>query len=314
MFNPLVSIIIPTYNRANLISETLKSVLDQTYTNWECIVVDDGSTDDTASIVADYVKSDARFQYHKRPETKIKGANACRNFGFEISKGEYVKWLDSDDLISDDLLDSQIKTISFTSEFKNVIVTSKWNYFKDTLINVKPKEKEINKNYDSGLELIFDFGNSNTFFPPHVYLIHKNLILKSGYWNESLLINQDGEFFTRVLLNANKVVHANEGMVYYRYGLLTDNTSTFSSSEKCRHSILSWILIDSYIKINSKKYATTSYVENAKEYLLKNIKDKNILDEYNWFFTKQNIWHRLKMFRLRIQLFVKKAIKIFYNE
>uniref|UniRef100_UPI004048B6A8 glycosyltransferase family 2 protein n=1 Tax=Flavobacterium sp. TaxID=239 RepID=UPI004048B6A8 len=287
MFNPLVSIIIPTYNRANLISETLKSVLDQTYTNWECIVVDDGSTDDTASIVADYVKSDARFQYHKRPETKIKGANACRNFGFEISKGEYVKWLDSDDLISDDLLDSQIKTISFTSEFKNVVVTSKWNYFKDTLINVKPKEKEINKNYDSGFDLINDFGEYNLFVPPHIYLVDRFLITKCGLWNESLLINQDGEFFVRVLLCVNKILHADKGMVYYRYGFSNDNTSSFSSEEKCRHSILSWILIDSYIKIHTNRYTSIKYVNNAKKILLDNIFYKDLLKDYQWFLGKK---------------------------
>ena len=75
---PLVSIIIPTFNRAHLLSETLHSVLTQTYTNWECLVVDDGSTDDTEYVVKSYVARDARIQFHIRPKYKIKGANACR--------------------------------------------------------------------------------------------------------------------------------------------------------------------------------------------------------------------------------------------
>lgn len=99
MNNPLVSIIIPTFNRAHLISETLDSVLAQTYENWECIIVDDGSTDKTIEVVNTYVLKDSRFQLHYRPVDRIKGANACRNYGFEKSKGEYIMFLDSDDIL-----------------------------------------------------------------------------------------------------------------------------------------------------------------------------------------------------------------------
>ena len=77
----LVSIIIPTYNRAHLIGETLDSVLAQTYQNWECIIVDDGSSDSTDSLIATYKTIDVRFQYLHRTPEKIKGANACRNIG-----------------------------------------------------------------------------------------------------------------------------------------------------------------------------------------------------------------------------------------
>src|SRR5690606_36556858 len=106
---PLVSIIIPTFNRAHLIGETLDSVLAQTYQNWECIVVDDGSTDKTEATVGAYLKRDARFRLFKRPDHKPKGANACRNYGFEKSKGEYVQWFDSDDLMHPEKLTIKIK-------------------------------------------------------------------------------------------------------------------------------------------------------------------------------------------------------------
>lgn len=106
---PLVSIIIPTYNRAYLIKETLDSVLLQAYTNWECIVVDDGSTDNTKKIIEEYLKKDSRFQYFSRPTNKPKGANACRNYGFEQSKGEYIQWFDSDDLMHPQKLNLKIE-------------------------------------------------------------------------------------------------------------------------------------------------------------------------------------------------------------
>ncbi|ESU25964.1 hypothetical protein FLJC2902T_29760 [Flavobacterium limnosediminis JC2902] len=97
MHNHLVSIIIPTYNRAHLISETLDSVLAQTYTDWECIVVDDGSTDTTEEVVMDYVAKDTRFQFNIRPKNAIKGASSSRNYGLSLCKGSYVLFLDSDD-------------------------------------------------------------------------------------------------------------------------------------------------------------------------------------------------------------------------
>ena len=77
----LVSIIIPTYNREHLIGETLNSIIAQTHTNWECIVVDDGSTDNTEEVLKNYKEKDKRFIFLKRPDNLPKGANTCRNIG-----------------------------------------------------------------------------------------------------------------------------------------------------------------------------------------------------------------------------------------
>ncbi|TDP00877.1 glycosyltransferase family 2 protein [Flavobacterium sp. 245] len=297
----LVSIIIPTYNRANILSQTLDSVLSQTYNNWECIIVDDGSTDNTDRLLAEYCKKDVRFKYYKRAQDTPKGGNVCRNLGFELSKGTFIKWLDSDDLLSDNLLTSQINAVSKYLEKKYILATSKWNYFSDSIDEIAPKSEGINKNYENGFDLISDFGKDNTFLPPHVYLVRRELVIKSGLWNDSLLINQDGEFFTRVLLNTKKIIHAEEGMAYYRYSFSPDNVSRFSTVEKCRHSIISWILIDSYIKLYTKSIYSDKYVENGKQHLLRKISDKEILQEYDWFLGKKNLkdW------------FLKKKLKIY---
>ncbi|MFC5195466.1 glycosyltransferase family 2 protein [Bizionia hallyeonensis] len=108
---PLISIIIPTFNRAHLIGATLDSVLAQTYLNWECLVIDDGSTDKTLEVLTVYMNRDKRFQYHPRPESHLKGGNGARNFGFEKSKGDYIQWFDSDDLMDPNLLDMQLGNI-----------------------------------------------------------------------------------------------------------------------------------------------------------------------------------------------------------
>lgn len=110
----LVSIIIPTYNRAYLLGETLDSILAQTYTNWECIVVDDGSTDESQLLFETYKSKDSRFQFLRRPKTKPKGANACRNIGLQNATGDYVVFFDSDDLMTPDHLEIKVKAIKET--------------------------------------------------------------------------------------------------------------------------------------------------------------------------------------------------------
>ena len=93
-----ISIVMPTYNRAHLIRETLESVLNQTFKSWECIIVDDQSTDNTNEVVKPFLK-DKRFIYTTKPYGYLKGANASRNYGLEISTGNYIYWFDSDDII-----------------------------------------------------------------------------------------------------------------------------------------------------------------------------------------------------------------------
>ncbi|MFN3908574.1 MAG: glycosyltransferase family 2 protein [Flavobacterium sp.] len=108
----LVSIIIPTYNRANLICYTLDSVLKQSYQNWECIIVDDGSTDETFYRVKKYIESDDRFFLYNRPIELKKGPSSCRNFGVEKSNGTYLLFLDSDDWLTADCLERRIEFVS----------------------------------------------------------------------------------------------------------------------------------------------------------------------------------------------------------
>ena len=110
--NDLVSIIVPTFNRANLIEATIASLLQQTYAAIEIIVVDDHSNDNTAAVIENLSSQDKRIQFHHRPASKPKGANACRNFGLELAKGTFVKWIDSDDLLSPNAIQVQLDKIT----------------------------------------------------------------------------------------------------------------------------------------------------------------------------------------------------------
>ncbi len=126
----MISIIVPTFNRQDYIVETLKSLLEQTYTDWECIIVDDGSTDETLLKIKPYLEKDLRISFHKRPENMKKGANSCRNFGFTKAKGEYIKFLDSDDMLDSATFVKQLDILESNPSLK--VCFSYGRYFNDT--------------------------------------------------------------------------------------------------------------------------------------------------------------------------------------
>src|SRR5690606_30975219 len=113
----LVSIIIPTYNRATLIGETIKSVLDQTYTNWELIIVDDGSIDDTRNIVSKFRSTKIKYYYVEHSGL----VGAVRNYGIRQASGEYIAFHDSDDLWVKNKLEFQLDLLSQFPESKFII-------------------------------------------------------------------------------------------------------------------------------------------------------------------------------------------------
>lgn len=256
-----MSIIIPTFNRSTLIRETLDSVICQTYTTWECIVVDDGSSDETINIVKSYSKKDERIKFYSRPAGKVKGASACRNYGLEISKGIYIQFLDSDDVLSREKIENQVRLLDSDELYS--FATCKWGTFKKD-----PRQSEIHtnlsayQNFDNPLNFINAMGVSICYFPAHAYLIRKAIIVKIGYWNEYLSLNDDSEFMMRVIINSDKICFSQDSIAFYRLPG-EDNLSSFNSERKVLDAIYSWKLIENYLKIRFKK-EEFQFMERAK--------------------------------------------------
>lgn len=121
-FNPLVSVVLPTYNRARLLSRAVKSVLDQTYPNFELIVVDDCSTDDTEDVVKGFQDDRIRYIRHE----KNQGAPIARNTGIKAAKGKYIAFQDSDDVWCSTKLEKQENAFNSAPTDLGVIYTSFW--------------------------------------------------------------------------------------------------------------------------------------------------------------------------------------------
>lgn len=117
---PLVSVIIPTYNRSALLTRAVQSVLGQTYQNWELIIVDDASKDDTEKVVAAF--GSPRIRYFKQDVNK--GAQAARNTGIRMAKGEYIGFLDSDNEWYPQKLEKQLEVFGAASDKVGVVYSS----------------------------------------------------------------------------------------------------------------------------------------------------------------------------------------------
>lgn len=286
MVDSLVSIIIPVFNRAHLISQTLDAVLHQSYRHWECIVVDDDSQDKTTSIVRSYCEKDDRFKLKNRPKELEKGGNICRNFGFKLSKGDYIQWLDSDDLIAENKIAQQVAALEKNREAS--VAICKYGYFTDSKDLMVRAQVETYKSYSNGEDLLKAFGKYTEYFPPHVFLTKRDVIDKAGLWNEGLEINQDGEFFTRVLLAAQSVKFVNVN-AYYRKSD-NDNVSLVSSAERAQSLIHSWELIQEYLYKHTGKKEHI-YVKSAKRVIYDKLKADfpEVIAENRGFFSQNHI-------------------------
>jgi glycosyltransferase involved in cell wall biosynthesis len=223
--DPLVSILIPAYNEGEFLAETLKSALEQTWQRKEIIVVDDGSTDNTAAIAEGFASSGVRIlrQTHQ-------GAAAARNKAYSVCRGDYIQWLDADDLLSPDKISGQLCARS-GSEHTKVLFSSPWGRFKyrreraeftPTCLwcDLLPQEWLLRK-----LE-------NNLFMQTATWLVSRDLSDAAGPWNAQLSLDDDGEYFTRVALLSEGIRFIPEGRVFYRFSGAGSLSSVGWSNEK----------------------------------------------------------------------------------
>ncbi|MBP92713.1 MAG: hypothetical protein CMC55_01200 [Flavobacteriaceae bacterium] len=206
---PLVSIIIPTYNRAHLLGETLDSVLAQTYPNWECLVVDDGSTDGTAELLNHYIAKDSRFHYHKRPDSHLAGGNGARNYGFELSSGDYIQWFDSDDLMLPTKL--ELKLDAILEHDVDFVVCENAEIFSRHPYKVKKRwliQTEGN--------VLLNHLKGRVAFTTAGPLFRKSFLKDKPLFDERVLISQEWEFFSRLLTVNPKMFYVKHVLYHFK--------------------------------------------------------------------------------------------------
>lgn len=217
-----VSVLIPAYNSSEFITDALDSCLAQEDLAGEIVVVDDGSTDDTSAVVTAWKERHAGIDVNLI-QTKNCGACHARNIAFEHSTYEWVQWLDCDDILATGKVRRQLQWLSCN---RDSLAYSGWKKFNDYPTDSTFAEWDMLKDEYSPSEWI----ESRTMGIPGCWLGHRSFFESIGPWNESLSINQDGEYFTRAIVKARSIGVIKNTGVHYRIGH-HNRTSNFTADK-----------------------------------------------------------------------------------
>lgn len=208
---PLISVIVPCYNYGNLLSDCIGSLFSQSYQNWECIVVDDGSKDTTRLVVEERIKMDKRIHYFYQDNL---GPAAARNLGLSKAKGEFIQFIDADDLIENRKFEKQMEL--FSKDPGCDIVYSNVKYFREgdrtklyddiTLEGSSPWMKKLSGRGEVMIGALLS-GNIMVINSP---LVRRSLFENLGDMSNDLSYNEDWELWTRFAIGNAKFQFAED--------------------------------------------------------------------------------------------------------
>jgi glycosyltransferase involved in cell wall biosynthesis len=220
---PKVSILLPCYNAEMHIGATLESALAQTWPNTEIIAVNDGSTDGTRAVLR---------AYEPRGVTVIdqtnKGQCAAANVAFHHSSGALIKFLDADDLLSPDHIALQATRISGLNDH---VAMGEWaRFYNDDIEKADFRPLPMYRDAEPVDWLAAEWLDAKPMTQCGCFLIPRTVLDRSGLWDERLSLINDFEFFTRVLLAAQRIAYTPGARLYYRSGVPTSLSASRSRS------------------------------------------------------------------------------------
>lgn len=232
--SPRISIIMATYNRANFIMEALESIRKQTYEDWECLIIDDGGSDDTEEVIANLLNEDSRFRFLKRTTDHGKGLPGSRNMGLDLARGDYIIFFDDDDIVHPKNIETCIS-----------VLENKAAYF--CRYDKRPFKNSENLRIDeiSGVQaspfLTEDIDKMITGEIPFAScgVMWKKQCFEKIRFNEDLMYAEEWECYTRILIKGFQGVSINE-VLYFNRKHSNSNTGQFYKNDPVRR--------DSYIK------------------------------------------------------------------
>jgi len=206
---PLVSILIPAYNAEEWIADTIRSAARQTWEPKEIIVVDDGSTDRTSLIAHQFEWASVRVVRQRN-----QGAAAARNTAFSMSHGDYIQWLDADDLLAPDKIARQMEVPNVLGS-PRTLLSAAWGYFIYRPYRTQFRSTSLWCDL-SPVEFLLRKLGQRAFMQTAVWLVSRELAEAAGPWDRSLVYDDDGEYFCRVILASTGIRFAAASRVYYR--------------------------------------------------------------------------------------------------
>ncbi|MFW5983164.1 MAG: glycosyltransferase family 2 protein [bacterium] len=270
-----ISIIVPFYNRFDLLELTIQSVLEQTYAKWELILVDDGSVGDITQLLNQF--NDKRIVYLKR-DRGPKGAATCRNIGFENARSDLILFLDSDDLLAPWALENRLDFISKNPDFALYVFEGlEFDNNDEKHHRLRTLQKEKNP--------LKEFLNFQSVWQTSCAVWKRETLHRTGLWDEEAMAWQDGEIHIRFLLTKQKFIWAGSiPDVFIRKHNDIQRISNIKSAQKYINLLTTYNKILSKLTDKSGLYSIFQRnVEAAMFDFLENMPPYIMSDYQNWY-------------------------------
>lgn len=251
-----VSIIVPCFNQAQYLSEALESVLNQTYENWECLIVNDGSPDNTHEIAQEWLKKDKRFKYIFKDNG---GLSSARNAGLDIAEGDFVQFLDADDLIAPKKFEISLLQLEKLDPKKHAVVVSHFNFFTNNIEDATDRYCYLNLEFLNYKSILYDWDYKFSI-PVHCGFFSKELF-QDFRFSTDLKAKEDWLMWLNIFKKDIKIYFINQPLAFYR---------SHSSSMTKNHKFME----ENTIKV-LKLFKDILSVEEYSDYLIHVIQKKN---------------------------------------
>ena len=250
-----VSVIVPCFNRAAFLNDALQSVYEQTYKNWECIIVNDGSTDETEKIAIEWSERDERYKYYSK---ETEGVSSARNYGVDRASGSFIQFLDSDDIIAPNKLEIGMEAVSEMTKEQSSVVVSNFRTFSRT-------KEETSDPYCTLAGEHLNFRNilvkwSVLSIPIHCGLFDSRLFFDFRF-PEDLKAYEDWVMWLNIMNKEPDVFFIDQPLAFYRRHPQSLTRNPQFMDENLKRAM-------KYVKtfINMEDYSYFSFVEMQKNY------------------------------------------------
>ena len=283
----LISIVIPVYNAEKYLEQCLNSIQNQTYKNFEVILVNDGSMDHSESICMDFVKVDTRFKYF----TKVNGgASSARNFGLDNVTGDYITFIDADDWVDENHLEVLMNNIKENNSDMAVSSIKKFDNVSNFEFRVYSNQEKYLLNYnklnrEEFLVILPKLIYASNSYKIAVSKLFKKELVTNIRFDESIIYGEDLEFFFKLYLNINSISYVDEVTYIYR---LHDESSSSKFGQLHMEQELT-IYKKMYERIEELGLPTIHYVNtlrNLLDYRKDYLENRVLFNEYLEFLEK----------------------------
>ncbi|WP_248574883.1 glycosyltransferase [Flavobacterium sp. H122] len=295
-----------TYNRAHFIVETLHSIQQQTFVDWECLIIDDGGTDNTSQVIASILEKDKRFQFLKRPENYLKGLPGCRNYGLDLAQGDYIIFFDDDDIIHPENLKVNLEVVQGNS-------VDFCHYQKQSFENRKPEIHLSEAKIIQSISIsdIEDVITQKIGLASCTVFWHKRCFADNRF-NEELMYAEEWECYSRIISDGfcGLII---DSFLYFNRKHPNSNTGEFYNNNPIRKASKkdAVLLVIDNLKVKGLfsekllRYFVQMALQFKEHLLFKQIKEKarlSFVERVKWNIFYSLLPIRLFLYRIKKQL------------